>query len=169
MDIHSAIRTRRAVRDFTGQPIPDDVLRGILNAGRLAGSAKNKQPWRFIAVRDRDTLQALSECGTYAGHLAGAAVGVAIVTPDPALRWSMMFDAGRAAQNMVLQAWEHGIGSVMATIYEPERARELLKFPDDWHIRVAISFGYPAQDPTARPPRKGGRHTLEEVVHWDAW
>lgn len=169
MDVHTAIRTRRAVRKFTDQAVPEEVVLDIVNAGRLAGSAKNMQPWKFILVRDRSALVWLSECGTYAGHLAGAAFAVAVLTFDPAQRWSIMFDAGRAVQNMVLEAWQHGIGTVMATIYEPERARELLQFPEDWHIRVAVSFGYPAEDTTARPPRKEGRQQLAEVLRWDTW
>ena len=169
MEVDTAIRTRRAVRKFTAQPVPEDVLLDILHAGRLAGSAKNMQPWKFVVVRDKAALQLLSECGTYAGHLAGASVAIAILTLDPDQRWSIMFDAGRAVQNMVLEGWHHGLGSVMATIYEPERARELLQFPDDWHIRVAISFGYPLKDPLEHPARKEGRQSIDEVVRWDTW
>ncbi|MGB4678183.1 MAG: nitroreductase family protein, partial [Aggregatilineales bacterium] len=74
--VFEAIRTKRAVRQFTDQPIPDEIVREILNAGRLSGSSKNTQPWHFVAVRNRDTLRALSEAGTYAGHIAGAALAV---------------------------------------------------------------------------------------------
>lgn len=169
MDVISTINNKRAVREFTEQPVSDAALQVILNAGRRAGSAKNMQPWHFIVLRDRQRLKALSECGTYAGHLAGANVGVAMLTADPAARWSIMFDLGRAAQNMMLAAWELGIGSVMATIYEPEKAREILQFPQEHHIRSAISFGYPVNDPAARPARKGMRRTFDEVVHWEQW
>lgn len=170
MDVVKAIRTKRAVREFDGRPLPDAVVRTILEAGRRAQSAKNTQPWHFIAVRDRETLRALSECGTYAGHLAGAALGVAILTPDPAQRWSILFDAGQAAAYMQLAAWELGVGSCLATIYEPEKARQILGFPADLHLHVAISFGYPA-DPSVltAPPRRGGRRPLEEVVHFERW
>jgi len=142
----------------------------IVNAGRRAQSAKNMQPWHFIAIRDKARLKALSEFGTFAGHLAGAALGIAIVTVDPAVRWSIMFDAGQAAAYMQLEAWELGVGSCLATIYEPEKARELLGFPEDRHLNVAISFGYPADEALlAAPPKKGGRNALDEVLHWEKW
>src|SRR6478736_1332808 len=83
MTVEEAIRTKRAVRTFTDQPLPDDAIRAILDAGRRAQSSKNTQPWHFIAVRDRDTLQQLSTCGQFAGHMAGAALGVALVSPIP--------------------------------------------------------------------------------------
>lgn len=170
MDVSQAIRTKRAVRQFDPRPLPEDAILAILNAGRRAQSSKNTQPWRFIAVTERATLEALSKTGTYAGHLAGAALGVVILTPDPAERFSVMFDAGQAAAYMQLAAWELGIGSVPATIFEPEKAREILGFPAEWHVRIAFSFGYPA-DPAAltRPNRKGGRAALDEVVHRERW
>ena len=134
------------------------------------GSAKNTQPWRFIAIQNRDTLKALSELGTYAGHLAGAALGVVILTPPPEQRFSVMLDAGQAAAYMQLAAWELGIGSCLATIYEPEKARQLLGFPDDSHVRIALSFGYPQdKEMLTRSPQKGGRNDLSEVVHWERW
>jgi len=103
--------------------------RAILNAGRRSQSSKNEQAWQFIAIRDKDILKALSECGSWAGHLAGAALGVAILTPDPTAKFQTMFDAGQAAAFMQLAAWELGVGSVPASIYEAEKAREILGFP----------------------------------------
>lgn len=169
MDVMAAIRGKRAVRQFSDRPIEDDVLAEILDAGRLAGSAKNMQPWHFIVVRDRERLAALSTYGAYAGHLAGASVGVVLVSVPPEVRWSIMFDLGRAAQNMQLAAWSLGVGSVMATIYEPERARALLGFPEEYTVRAAMSFGYPQSDPGARPPRKSGRRGVDDVIHWERW
>lgn len=170
MDVYEAIRAKRAIRRFQDGPLPDDVVKTILNAGRLAQSAKNMQPWHFIAIQDRATLQALSEMGHFAGHLAGAALAVAIVTPPPEVRFSMMFDAGQAAAYMQLAAWEMGVGSCLATIYEPDRARDLLGFPADLELRIAISFGYPlpSEEPPP-PPRKAGRRSFDEVVHWGKW
>jgi nitroreductase len=170
MNVSEAIRMKRAVREFKDKKLQNAQIEAILNAGRRAQSAKNQQPWQFIAIDDRQTLEELSKLGTYAGHLAGAALGVAILTPDPAQRWSIMFDAGQAAAYMQLVAWEMGIGSCPATIYQPEAARELLGFPDNWHIRVALSFGYPADDQTLTgEPVSGGRNKLEEITHWNSW
>lgn len=170
MQVAEAIRMKRAVRTFKDEALSEEHIRAILNAGRRAQSAKNQQPWQFIAITDRAILQDLSELGTFAGHLAGAALGVAILTPDPAQRWSIMFDAGQAASYMQLAAWELGIGSCPATIYQPEEARQLLGFPDDWHIRAALSFGYPDDEQVlTKEPTTGGRNDLEAITHWDRW
>ncbi len=170
MNVSDAIRTKRAVRVFEDRPLPEQAAHHILNAGRRAQSAKNIQPWHFIAIRDKSILKALSELGTWAGHLAGAALGVAIITPHPDTRFSVMFDAGQLAAFMQLAAWELGIGSCLATIYETEKARDLLGFPKDMEIRVALSFGYPVDaDLLTRQPKKGGRRSLDEVIHWEKW
>lgn len=170
MNVYEAILTKRAVRAFQDKPLPEETVKAILNAGRRAQSAKNMQPWHFIAIQDRETLNSLSELGHYAGHLAGASLGVTILTPPPEQRFSIMFDAGQAAAYMQLAGWELGIASCPATIYEPERARELLGFPEEWHIRIALSFGFP-KDPEVltRPPGKSGRHPYNEIVHWEKW
>ena len=170
MQVADAIRTKSAVRFFTEQPIPPEVVKAILNAGRRAQSSKNTQPWHFVVVQDKAKLKALSECGTYAGHLAGAALGIFILTPDPAQRWSIMFDAGQSAAYMQLAAWELGLGSCPATIYEPEKAREILRFPPDMFLNVGLSFGYPAAE-QQRPAvvRNPGRRKMDDVVHWEEW
>jgi nitroreductase len=170
MNVSEAIRTKRAVRQFTDQPLPEETVLAILNAGRRAQSSKNTQPWNFVAVRQRSTLQALSKLGEWAGHLAGAALGVAILTSDPATRFSVMFDAGQAAAYMQLAAWEMGIGSCLATIYEPEAARQILAFPEKMHLRIALSFGYPLDaNQLSASPKKGGRKASAEVIHWEKW
>jgi nitroreductase len=170
MKVSEAIRTKRAIRKFQDRPLPDDVVYAILNAGRRSQSSKNEQAWQFIAIRDKSILKALSECGTYAGHLAGAALGVAILTPDPTAKFQTMFDAGQAAAFMQLAAWELRVGSVPASIYEANKARDVLRFPPEWHLRIALSFGYPLEeDKLSAPPQKGGRRSLDEVVHWETW
>ena len=170
MNVSEAIRTKRAIRKFQNKPLPEDVVRAILNAGRRSQSSKNEQAWQFIAIREKSILKALSKCGTYAGHLAGAALAVAILTPDPTAKFQTMFDAGQAAAFMQLAAWELGIGSVPASIYEWDKAREILRFPPEWHLRVALSFGYPLdEEKLSAAPKRGGRRSLEEIVHWDTW
>ena len=172
--VEEAIRTKRAVRQFTDQPLPDEVVRAILNAGRRAQSSKNSQPWSFVVVRNRETLKKLSACGTYAGHLAGAAMGVLLAArgeppaPDAAERqgW-IMFDLGQTAAYMQLAAWELGVGSCIATIYEPEKARAILGIPAEMTCDVALSFGYPAAE--QRPSQRRGRAPLEQIVHDERW
>src|SRR5258708_37078298 len=168
MNVSEAIRTKRAIRKFQDAPLSDDLIKSILNAGRRSQSSKNEQTWQFIAIRDKKFLKDLSQCGQYAGHLAGAALGVAILTPEPEGKFQIMFDAGQAAAFMQLAAWEQGVGSVPASIYEPERARAILGFPDEWHLRIALSFGYPLEEEKiSGAPKKGERRALEELVHLD--
>jgi nitroreductase len=170
MNVSDAIRAKRAVRKFDPRPLPEDIVYAILNAGRRSQSSKNEQTWQFIAIRDKAILKALSECGQWAGHLAGAALGVAIVTPDPTAKFQTLFDAGQAAAFMQLAALELGVGSCPASIYEVEKARGILGFPAELSLRFALSFGYPAdQGKLSAPPKKGGRRALEELVHWDRW
>jgi nitroreductase len=95
---------------------------------------------------------------------------VAILTSDPTAKFQTMFDAGQAAAFMQLAAWELGVGSVPASIYEAEKARAILAFPPEWHLRIALSFGYPLEEEKlSAAPRKGGRRSLDEVVHWEKW
>jgi nitroreductase len=171
--VYTAIKSRRAVRQFAADPVPRQQIEEVIQAGRLSASAKNRQPWQFVIVTERETLQALSACGPWCGHLAGAAFAVVMTVEDlqdpPTL--TTPFDLGRTSQNMILTAWEMGIMSCMATIYEPDKARAALGIPEDRDVPWAISFGYPTpeSDPRDRPPRKDGRKELDEVVRWERW
>jgi nitroreductase len=171
MEVKEAIRLKRSVRQFSSQPLLDDAIRAILNAGRRAQSSKNTQPWQFVAITDKEVLRQLSQTGDFASHLAGAALGVALVAPDEADRreW-LMFDLGQAASYMQLAAWELGIGSAIATIYHPDQAQAILGIPDGYRCDVALSFGYPANASVLdNAPRQGGRRPLDEMVHHDHW
>jgi nitroreductase len=171
--VWAAIATVRVIRRFADRPLEPAHLDRILRAGRRAGSSKNLQRWTFIVCRDRAHLEELAAVGPTAGHLAGAAAAIALVSPDPdapGAPMSIAFDLGRAAQNMVLVAWELGIGSVPATVYEHDLARRLLGYPADQHCEYLLSFGYPA-DPAelTDPPRAGGRRDLDEMVREERW
>lgn len=173
VDTWQAIDSIRVVRKFQARPLDEAHLRRILNAGRRAGSSKNLQRWAFIVVRDRAHLRELAAVGPFAGHLAGAPLAIALVTPDPAhadAPLSVMWDLGRAAQNMVLAAWELGIGSVPATVYDQALARRLLGYPEDQWCEFLISFGYPADRAAlTAPKRPAGRVTLDSIVHEERW
>lgn len=167
-----AINTVRVVRKFSDEPIQDAHLERILNAGRRTGSSKNDQHWAFIVIRDREHLAELAAVGHYAGHLADATVAIALITPDADGHYnnSVMWDSGRAAQNMVLAAWELGIGSVPATVYDHELASRLLGLPEDRRCDFLLSFGHPA-DPAklTAPNHAGGRVPLADLIHEERW
>jgi nitroreductase len=169
MDVWDAIRKKRAVREFRPEPLAETHIQRILDAGRRSQSSKNSQPWHFIAVQDRDTLQKLSTMGNWLGHVAGAALCVVICVPAENERtlWNF-FDAGQSASYMQLAALEVGVGSCLGTIYETEAVRDVLGIPPEWQARLLISFGYPAEQPH-RPPRKDGRRAFDDVVHFERW
>lgn len=170
MNTLHAINTKRAIRKFLDKPLTDKEMKTILNAGRRAQSSKNMQPWNFIAIKDKATLKKLGGMGTWAGHLKGSAFGVAIITRPIEERFNIMFDSGQAAAYMQLAAWEMGIGSCLATIYKPDAARKLLGYPEDMHINIAISFGYPQPNKRQRPlVVKQGREKFDKIVHWEKW
>ena len=171
--VREAVRTKRAIRRFAPRPLEPAHLEQILDAGRRSGSSKNLQRWAFIVCRDRDHLAELAKVGAYAGHLAGAAVGIALITPDPRgpeAPLSILFDLGQAAANMMLVAWELGIGSVPATVYDEALARSLLGYPAGRYCEYLLSFGYPADSSAlAAPPKAGGRLALADLVHEERW
>jgi nitroreductase len=159
VDTFLAIASRREVRDYTDEPIPDDVVRRILDAGRLAGSSRNSQKWQFVVVADR---AALAQTVHAPENVAGAALAVAI-TGD-----AFPFDVGRAAENMLLAAWSVGVGSCPNGIRDAEAAERIAGGP----VRMILSFGYPARprDPASRPAdewsARANRKAFDEVVRF---
>jgi nitroreductase len=164
MDVTEAIRTLRSVRQFTDQPLADDALRAILDAGHHAQSSKNSQPWTFIAIRDRETLRRLSECGDFAQHLASAAAAIALVSPNPT-----GFDLGQATTCIQLAAWDRGIGSCIAWMHRADQAKAALGVPSDHTCDIVLSLGYPTPEELKRPlaPAGQGRKPFDDVVRWE--
>jgi nitroreductase len=168
METYDAIVSQRAVRRFEDRPIPGEVLERILDAGRRAPSSMNEQRWAFVVVTERERLRDLARIGDYAGHIAGAGAAVALVTPEVEEDWrreSIQFDLGQCAQNLMLAAWEMGIGSVHAAVYDEDLVRGLLGHPKGWRCDYVLSFGYPVRTPS----EPGERKPLEELVHRDRW
>jgi nitroreductase len=145
MDAYLAIASKRDERNYADRPIPDEVATRILDAGRVSGSAQNRQPWEFVVVTD---AQALAETVYEPNNLRTAALVVAIVCPRP-------LDAGRAAQNMMLAAWNDGVVSCPNGIRDAEAAARIV----GGEPALILSFGYPAR------PRNPEAHTAEE---WSA-
>ena len=144
-----------------------------MQAARWTGSAKNTQPWQFMVVRERQSLEQLATCGAYASHLNGAAAGILVVTPAG----QAAFDAGRVTQSMMLAAWIDGVGSCIASLQDEGKVRSLLGIPPDFQAHTAISFGYPQPDAPQMIEGKPikdvlaslGRRPLSELVHWEKW
>ncbi len=164
MDLYRGTVSKRDRRAFLPRPIPAESLRRILQAGRMTPSSKNSEPNRFIVVQSPEGKRALADLSPMARWLADAAVVIVItqVREHP-------FDAGRAAQNMMLAAWNDGIGSCPAHLPE-EEVRRLLGIPPEVFINRVIGFGY--LDPAnAGPPPAIARKRLplEELVHYERW
>ncbi len=169
MDTYQTILSVRSVRQFDlSRPIDDAALHRILQAGRMSGSSKDSQPWWFIVIQDHERLQALSKTGDYAQHLAGAALAIAIVFDPKFYRGE--FDSGRAAQNMMLAAWNDGIGSCIASMHREDDGKAVLGVPQGLRLQHIISFGYPLPVEQTIPtvPRRQ-RKPLDEIVMQERW
>ncbi len=160
MDVFDAVRTVLAVRGYQDRPIADDVVRRIVEAGRLTGSSMNRQPWRFVVVRDRDTLRRLGELARSGPYIAGAPLAIAVAI-EKASKFGVS-DASRAIQSMVLTAWADGVGSNWAGFGGLNAVGELLGVPSSYEVLAVIPFGYPAG--AAGRGRKQ-RKPLVEVAH----
>ena len=176
MDAYDVILQKRDTRAYAATPLPEDAVRRILQAGRMAGSAKALEPVRAVAIRDGAQLAAFAACGNFTPHVPGAALAVALVlVPEEGMplgefaQWRGPFDAGRAAQNMMLAAWELGIASCPFTVHKGDAARAVLGLPPGHIVINAVAFGY--ADPAARVPLRGQRPrmALESYVHWERW
>jgi nitroreductase len=157
VDTYLAIASRRELRAYADALLSDDVVRRILDAGRLSGSSRNSQNWEFVVVGDKDAMAA---CVYAPENVRGAALVVAIaggVRP---------FDAGRASQNMLLAAWNDGVGSCPNGIRDAEAAERLVGAP----VSIVLTFGYPAtlRDPESRSAEewsdRANRKSFDDVV-----
>ncbi len=171
METWDAIRARRNVREFAERPVPEDALDRILEAGRLAPSASNWQPWDFVVVTDRERLKQLAGVWRGASHTAGAAAAIVIVSPvQTELRRSRLleYDVGQATMAMMIAAADLGIATGHAAVDDQELARATLGFPEDRFAAYLFSLGYPKEKPLA-PLRRLDRRPFAEVVHRESW
>ena len=142
MDTYLAVASKRDWRSYSDQPVPEDVQRRILDAGRLAGSAVNKQPWRFVIVESEDAKQRVSQVVYAEGNIQTSAFAVAIVTEGG----GSAIDVGRAMQNMFLVAWNEGVVSCPNGIGDQQAASRELGLDEGWLPVNIPSFGYPKRD-----------------------
>jgi nitroreductase len=165
------LRRLRTVRRFTDQPVAQSALDDLLTVGRWSGSARNRQPWTFVVVREPETLQRLSELEGYVEHLAGAAVAIVLVMDgDPEQVQQETFDEGVLSQRLQLAAAAHGLGSAIGWFHGEGRrdAKELLGIPQERLVRTALSFGYEdagAEGGRSHPTQ--ARKPLAEIVRYE--
>ena len=159
MEVYEAVRTVLAVRSYQEKAVPPDVIRRIVEAGCLTGSAMNSQPWDFIVVEDRDALRRLGALARTGPYVAQAPL--AIVVAIERTRFSVS-DASRAIQSMILTAWSEGVGSNWVGFLNLDEVKPLLRIPDDLDVLAIVSFGYPAQ---AVGKGQKQRKPLSEVAH----
>jgi nitroreductase len=163
MDVYRAIVTKRDTRAYQQRPVPNEAIMRILNAGRMAGSSKNGQPVRFLVMRERDNLHRLAACGQFTTPMLNAPLAIAVLLRQD----GRPFDAGRAAQSMMLAAWEQGITSCPVAIQNEECGRAVVGAPAEYHIAMVITMGYP--EPSQPLSRGQPRLPLDELVHWERW
>ena len=142
MDTFDVVRTVLATRQFRDTPVPEDVVRQIVEAGRLTASASNKQPWRFIVVENKDTLKQLGQLAKTGPYIPQAPLAIVVVIEQTPLAVS---DASRAIQSMILAAWSRGVASNWVGFHGLGAVRPLLGIPDTIDVLAIVPFGYPAQ------------------------
>ena len=149
MDTFLVIASKRDQREYADREIPDHVVRRILDAGRVAGSAKNRQPWRFVVLTDPELKARVAETVYAPSTVLGSKLAIALV-----VQGSPGFDAGRAAQNMMLAAWNEGVTSCPNGMPDREKTGALLGLGEDEQVLNVLAFGYPARsrDPEKRSP-----------------
>jgi nitroreductase len=161
MEVFEAIRTLLAVRSYQERPVPEDVVRRILEAGRLTASAMNKQPWHFVVVQDREMLRQLGAAAKTGPYIAQAPLAIVVVV-DPT-RYSVS-DASRTIQDMLLAAWGEGVGGNW--VGGNEAVKPLLGIPEELDVVAILPFGYPAE---AVGHGRKDRKPLSEIAHRERW
>jgi len=163
MEAFEAIRTLLAVRSYKDTPVPDDVVRRIVEAGRLTGSGMNRQPWHFIVIRERETLRRLGALASSGSYVAQAPLAIVVATDRSRFAVS---DASRAIQSMLLAGWADGVGSNWVGFGGLESARALLDIPASLDVLAILPFGYPAR---AVGQGNKQRKPLRDVAHLEKY
>jgi nitroreductase len=168
VDAFLAVASKREVRQYTDRPLPDDAVHRILEAGRIAGSSRNRQQRSFVVVDDPDLRRRLAQSVYAPDNVRGAALVVVIVASQGG--GTVAFDVGRAAQNMMLVAWNEGIGSCPNGMSDPDAVAQLLGLEQNERPVIVLTFGYPVRtrDPNTRSPEewiiRADRKPLDKVV-----
>jgi nitroreductase len=159
MEVFEAIRTLLAVRSYRDEPVPEAVVKRIVEAGRLTGSGMNRQPWHFIVVRDAGMLRRLGALASSGPYVAQAPLAIVVAVDKSRFAVS---DASRAIQSMLLTAWADGVGSNWVGFGGLDGVKPLLDIPAGLDVLAILPFGYPAR---AVGRGKKQRKALSEVAH----
>lgn len=161
MEVFEAVRTVLAIRKYQNKPVPADMIRRIVEAGRLTGSSMNGQPWHFIVVEDKDTLLQLGALARTGPYIVQAPLAIVVVLDRTQYAVS---DGSRAIQSMILTAWSEGIGSNWVGFVGMDEVKPLLNIPADLDVLAIVPFGYPVED-IGRGKKQ--RKPLAEAVYLD--
>ncbi len=167
MDAITAIKGKRDTRSYTDSPIDEETLNSVLDAARMAGSAKNVQPVRLVVTTDPAKKVALKDSGDFASWIDDAPV-VIVVTVRADAGPRSMFDVGRHAQNLMVAAHASGLASCPVTIHHAEVAHDVLAIPTDVIPAMIVTLGWPAPS-TAPSPVAGPRVDIREYVSTEGW
>ena len=169
MDVAKAIRDRRSVRSYENKDIPQEVLIKVLEAARLAPSANNRQPWKFVVVREAAKRKALSKAAKEQQFVAEAPVVIAAVALEPERTMTCgvptyAVDLAIAVDHMTLAAVQQGLGSCWIGAFYQEDVRKLLEIPDECKVAALLTLGYPRDQ-----ARFKNRKPLDEIVCYEGW
>jgi nitroreductase len=159
MDVFACVRTRVETREFKPDSVPEAVIHKILEAGRWSPSQRNRQPWHFIVIQQRDTLQQLGAMAASGPYLADAPLAIAVVTEGAR---APLIDGTRAISSMQLVAWEEGLGSCWIGSVDREGVKRLLGLPETCELITVLPFGYPTD---AAKGLKKRRKPLQQIAH----
>ena len=143
MEVYEAIRTVLAVRTYEDKPIPAEIVERIVEAGRLTGSSMNRQPWRFLVVENKETLDELGALASSGPYIAQASLAIVVIIEQTRFAVS---DASRAIQSMMLAAWGEGVGSNWVGFHGMDEVKALLAIPQELDVLAILPFGYPTQN-----------------------
>ncbi len=161
MDCIEALKTRRSVRTYTGEPVSREAIEDIVDCGRLAATANNAQPWEFVAVTDKEVLRGIAAAADFGRFIVHAAVCIVVLCKDTKY---YLEDGCNASQNILVAARAHGLGACWVAGDKKayaDKIRKMVGAPEGYKLISLISIGHSAEDP------RNDKRPLSEVLHWD--
>lgn len=169
MDVTTAIKTRRSIRAYKDKPIEDEKLEAVLEAGRLAPSAKNKQEWKYVIVRDKALREKMVDAANgqkFVGQAPAIIVACSVETDYamPCGELAYPVDVAISVDHMTLAAVEQGLGTCWIGAFKQDEVKKLLDIPEEVRVVVLLPIGYPDISPDPKP-----RRSMEEIAVYDKW